>query len=110
MEKRWDLVADAINTRLEQLGMAQNELALKSRVSVATIRDMQGGVAKRRNPRTLADLSEALGWSSDYLERVSDGQSGEPGPDRLTQLEAEVVELKERVASLERGRKAKSSS
>ncbi|SFJ76863.1 Helix-turn-helix domain-containing protein [Amycolatopsis sacchari] len=82
MAKRWDAVADAINTRLEQLGMTQAELASKSRVSVATVREIQHGVAKRRSPRTLAALSEALKWRSEYLEQVADGQSFDARPER----------------------------
>lgn len=102
MAKDWPAVAGAINTRLEQLEMTQTELAKRSRVSPATLRQMQHAVAKQYNPRTLSSISEALGWPSNHLERVADGQSGK-GRDRLTQLEVAVSELSERVAALERG-------
>jgi transcriptional regulator with XRE-family HTH domain len=101
--KDWDAVAEAINTRLAELEMTQTELATKSRVSPATLRQIQHGVPKRRSPRTLADISEALSWPSDHLERVSEGAPPAGGGDRVTRLEAELNALRARVDALESG-------
>lgn len=100
MAKDWVAVAGAINTRLEQLEMTQAELAKRSRVSPATLRQIQHAVPKQYNPRTLSGISEALGWPSGHLEHVAEGKSV-GGGDRLAQLEAAVSELSERVAALE---------
>lgn len=80
----WSAVADALNGRLRELGLTQSELAQRSQVSVATIRQMQtpGGTARRRNPRTLRALSEALEWSPDHLEAVAAGRDVGDDPDR----------------------------
>lgn len=105
MGKDWAAVGDAISTRLEQLDMTQDELAKRSRVSTATVRQIQHGVIpkRRRSPRTLSDMSEALGWSPDHLERVADGQPVGEDTDRFARLESAVSALTERVAALERG-------
>ncbi len=88
----WPAVADAINGRLRELDMTQLELAQRSQVSVATIRQLQSAdtTARRRHPRTLRALSEALGWSPDHLEAVADGRDPAADPDRH---DPEVAEL-----------------
>ncbi|WP_019808222.1 helix-turn-helix domain-containing protein [Saccharomonospora halophila] len=101
MGKDWNAVAEAINTRLAELGMTQAELASKSRVSPATLRQMQHGVAKRRTPHTLAAISEALGWPSRHLEQVSEGESVAPDPDRVARLENALADLEQRVRRIE---------
>lgn len=74
MAKNWTAVAEAITTRLAELGMTQNDLSTRSGVSVATVRQLQRNYeAKRRSPRTLSALSEALRWPADHLARVRDG-------------------------------------
>lgn len=101
MAKDWQAVADAINTRMEELGMSQRELASRSRVSVAALRQIQKAVPKERNPRTLAAISEALGWPPNRLEDVAARNAGSDGADRITRLESEVADLREKVADLE---------
>lgn len=103
MAKDWDAVASAINTRLAELEMTQTELSSTSRVSTATLRQIQHGVVKKRSPRTLADISEALGWPSAHLERVADGAPNPASTDRVAQLETEVAALRARVDALESG-------
>jgi hypothetical protein len=72
----WDAVAAAINARMRELRMTQMEVAAKSSVSIATIRELQHNTApRRRNPRTLAAISTALRWPSDHLERVGRGDA-----------------------------------
>ena len=102
MAKDWQAVADAINARMEELGMSQQELASRSRVSVAALRQIQKAVPKERNPRTLAAISEALGWPSNRLEDVAAGSATDEGADRLARLESEVADLREKVADLEK--------
>jgi transcriptional regulator with XRE-family HTH domain len=70
----WTAVGDAIREGLTGLGMQQQELAAKSGVSPATIREIQTGKARQRNPRILRDISKALGWPSNYLAGVLQGQ------------------------------------
>jgi len=70
----WDAVAAAINDRMRDLRLTQMDVAAKSGVSIATIRELQHNTApRRRNPRTLAAISTALRWPADHLERVYEG-------------------------------------
>lgn len=103
MSKDWQAVADAMNTQMEQLAMTQTELANRSRVSSALLRQIKNAVPGRRSPRTLAAISEALGWPSNHLERVAGGETpSSVDGDRIGRLEAEVSDLRERVAELAR--------
>ncbi|HEY6491721.1 MAG TPA: helix-turn-helix transcriptional regulator [Trebonia sp.] len=77
MPSNWTVVGDAITARLDQKGMQQSELAARSGVSVATIREIQGGKERRRAPRVLRDISLALGWSADYLTALLHGREPE---------------------------------
>ncbi|GAB3580388.1 hypothetical protein GCM10027445_50600 [Amycolatopsis endophytica] len=102
MAKDWQAVANAINTRMAERSIGQAELASRARVAVATLRQIQHGIPKDRNPRTLGALSTALGWSADHLERIAGGEEPDIGTDRLAGVESALAELKERVADLER--------
>ncbi|MDQ0378603.1 XRE family transcriptional regulator [Amycolatopsis thermophila] len=101
MAKDWQAVAKAINTRMAERSIGQAELANQARVAVATLRQIQHGVPKERNPRTLAALSEALGWPANHLEQIAAGQEPDGAPDRLAQLESALAGLQERVVALE---------
>ena len=97
----WAAVADAINTRLAELKMTQQELAQRSGVSVATLRQLQRNYQpKRRNPRTLAAISEGLRWPAHHLSRVLEGVAPEPPAD-VEAMQAVVEELRVRVVKLE---------
>jgi transcriptional regulator with XRE-family HTH domain len=107
----WQAVADAINTRLAELEMTQQELATRSGVSVSTLRQLQRGVEKRRGERTLADVSEALRLAPGHLAAVADGRAslpvaGEPEDEQalgeLPKLRHAVEELSERLEAVER--------
>ena len=75
MAKDWDAVATAIQSRLDELDMTQAELAARAGVALMTVRELQHNLtARRRSPRTLAAVSEALGWPSDQIVRILDGQ------------------------------------
>jgi ribosome-binding protein aMBF1 (putative translation factor) len=61
--ENWAAVAQAISGRVRELGWRQRELAERSHVSVAVVREIQRHtVERRRSPRTLEALSVALGW------------------------------------------------
>lgn len=92
----WSAVAEAVNTRLRELGLTQVELAQRSQVSVATIRQVQtpGGPVRRRNPRTLQALSEALEWSPDHLEAVAAGRDVDDDADRDDPVVRDLREVK----------------
>lgn len=64
----WTTVARAIHARAAELELNQKELADKSGVSLAIVREIQQNrIHRRRNPRTLEALSVALGWHPDHL-------------------------------------------
>ncbi|WP_258946319.1 helix-turn-helix domain-containing protein [Lentzea californiensis] len=108
MQKDWEAVAAAINTRMSELGLMQVQVAERSGVSVAGLRLLQKAKSPNAKPRTLAAVSEALGWPRDYLAAVRDGQSdaGEISDQSLVEqvreLRAEVAELRSRVDAVER--------
>jgi transcriptional regulator with XRE-family HTH domain len=103
----WAALADAINGRMHELGMTQRELADRSGVSVATIRQIQSAQpASRRSPRTLADLSRAVGLPDGYLQDVlrfgtPASHQESPAGDPVGVLAAKLDQLAERVAKLE---------
>jgi lambda repressor-like predicted transcriptional regulator len=103
----WQAVAAAIVDRLDERGMTMTDLAARSGVSLTTVRELVHVLnTRRRQPRTLAAVSEALGWPSDHLGRVLRGQAKnqEPAPDGLAAIWAELRELRARVTALEEGR------
>ena len=110
MADDWAAVAKAISARLEELGLTQLEAAAKSKVAPATIRELQyNKVPRRRNPRTLQALSEALDWPSDYLSNVLAGTAAKPHADeaedpvlrKLDDVLEELHQLKTRVEAVE---------
>ncbi|MGZ3140954.1 helix-turn-helix domain-containing protein [Lentzea chajnantorensis] len=76
MEEDWSSVAEAINARADELAMKQKELAERSGVSLAIVREIQQGrIERRRNPRTLEALSIALEWHPQHLIAVLQGKT-----------------------------------
>ncbi|CAL9612007.1 hypothetical protein SUDANB95_05618 [Actinosynnema sp. ALI-1.44] len=76
MKEDWSAVADAVNSRAAELALKQRELAEKSGVSLAIVREIQQGrIQRRRNPRTLEALSIALDWHPQHLTAVLAGQT-----------------------------------
>jgi hypothetical protein len=114
----WAAVASAISGRVRELGWRQRELAERSHVSVAVVREIQRHtVERRRNPRTLEALSAALGWEPERLHKVLRGHPQESGghtaPDlaavwsrldsfdsRLAELAKLLTELKSEIATV----------
>ena len=79
----WVAVANAIKERVNELGWSQRELAQRSHVSQAIVRELQHHtVERRRSARTLEALSVALGWHPQHLVAVLHGRTppelGEP--------------------------------
>ena len=71
----WAAVARVISDRVRELGWRQRELAERSRVSAAVVREIQlHTVERRRSPRTLESLSVALGWEPGRLDAVLRGR------------------------------------
>jgi transcriptional regulator with XRE-family HTH domain len=109
MAANWAAVAEAINTRLEELDMTQQELAVKSGVSTATLRELQHNRnPRKRSTRLLEAVSKALRWPAGHLGDVLDGGAEEPwaGSSDLhravDQLRADVDALTARLEALER--------
>jgi transcriptional regulator with XRE-family HTH domain len=107
--ENWAAVARAISDRVRELGWRQRELAERSHVSAAVVREIQRHtVERRRSPRTLEALSVALGWDPDHLDKVLKGQT--PGsrtaPDvaalwsRLDSAESRLAEVSKLLTEL----------
>ena len=76
----WAAVARAVSGTVRELGWRQRELAERSHVSVALVRDLQRHTPeRRRSPRTLEALSVALGWEPDHRDQVLKGWARQPG-------------------------------
>src|SRR2546430_1122177 len=77
----WPAVAKAISERANELGLRQRELAERSHVSQAIVREIQHNtVERRRSARTLEALSLALELHPGHLEAVLHGRKPlEPG-------------------------------
>jgi transcriptional regulator with XRE-family HTH domain len=96
----WAAVARAINQRVSELGLRQYELAERSQVSQAMVREIQQNkVQRRRGTRTLEALSIALEWHPYHLTAVLEGRNP-PAPGDPVASGDEEVRL--RLALIER--------
>ena len=112
MSEYWASVAKAINQRVNELGWRQRELAERSQVSQAIVREIQHHTYERqRSPRTLESLSVTLGWHPQHLDAVlhcrTPPQPDEPKADgeltlasRLDVLERRLAEVVDRLDDL----------
>ncbi|SFQ01564.1 hypothetical protein SAMN05421810_104202 [Amycolatopsis arida] len=112
MAEDWAAVAKAIDQRMRELSLRQRELAERSHVSQAIIREIQHHtVERRRSARTLEALSIALEWHPGHLSAVLSGrrppQPGEANhddvPARLAAIEEHLREITERLDALSAG-------
>ena len=105
MEQDWFAVGAAIRARLDEQGMTMTELATRSGVSLTTVRELVHVLnTRRRQPRTLASVSTALGWPAERLGGVLRGKTTpEPPRDELAAIRGELRDLRSRVEALERG-------
>src|ERR1700722_762534 len=96
----WAAAAQAISDRVRELGWRQRELAERSRVSAAVVREIQlHTVERRRSPRTLESLSVALGWEPTRLDSVLKGTARHNGAGR--QVTADVTALWSRLDEID---------
>lgn len=109
----WAAVAEAINERVNELGWRQGELAERSHVSRATVRELQHHIVeRRRSARTLEALSTALGWHPQHIEAVLRGRrppeptepvtnNGESPWSRMDALERHLSDITERLDAIQ---------
>ena len=96
----WAAVARAINERVRELGWRQRELAERSHVSMAVVREIQRHtVERRRSRRTLESLSVALGWEPERLDAVLKGRAQEAAG--RSQVRADAAALWSRLDAVE---------
>ncbi|MGH3800414.1 MAG: XRE family transcriptional regulator [Pseudonocardiaceae bacterium] len=96
----WAAVAKAINERVNELRWRQGELAERSHVSRATVRELQHHIVeRRRSARTLEALSTALGWHPQHIEAVLRGHRP---PEPTEPVTTNGDSLRSRVDALER--------
>ncbi|WP_433291515.1 helix-turn-helix domain-containing protein [Pseudonocardia sp. CA-142604] len=107
--KDWDAVAAAIRSRLNELDMTQAELAARAGVALMTVRELQhNSQPRRRSPRTLTAVSEALGWPGDQLARILEGErlpdvdADDPVLAELDAVKADLVAVVRRLDAIER--------
>ena len=73
-ELGWQRVAVAIQGRMRELGLRQQELSDVAGVSTATLRKLLNGGPGRYRPETLRRVGRALGWPPDTLIGVFEGR------------------------------------
>jgi transcriptional regulator with XRE-family HTH domain len=102
--ENWAAVAAALRERLDERGMTMTDLAARSGVSLTTVRELVHVLnTRRRQPRTLASLSTALGWPDDHLGTVLRGRAAPvPPANDLAAIRRELRDLRRRVEALER--------
>jgi transcriptional regulator with XRE-family HTH domain len=95
MGRDWAAVAAAIQARLDELDMTQADLASRAGVAPETVRELRTNLRpRRRSPRTLTAVSEALGWPPDHLTTVLSGRQPEAANrDAAGELRAITQEL-----------------
>ncbi|GAA2999595.1 helix-turn-helix domain-containing protein [Actinokineospora diospyrosa] len=75
----WNAVAKVVDRRIREIGVSQRELAQRSQVSQAVIREIQyNTVQRRRSTRTLEALSQVLDLHPDHLTAVLEGTNPSP--------------------------------
>jgi transcriptional regulator with XRE-family HTH domain len=101
--KDWDAVARAIDGRMQERDLTQTQLAASAHVSLETVRELRNNLRpRRRNPRVLAAVSEALGWPTDHLAAVLEGESdtSPAGAQSAEEMRSEIARLGQEVKSL----------
>jgi len=105
VQQDWQAVGTAIGARLDEQGMTMTELAARAGVSLTTVRELVHVLStRRRQPRTLAAVSTALGWPDDHLGKVLRGKISAvpPNPSELPDLAARVRVVEERLSEIEK--------
>lgn len=102
MTENWAAVSKAINERVAELGWKQRELAERSHVSQAIVREIQHHTVERqRSARTLEAISFALGWHPGHLAAVLHGRKplapGQTGDEVTDQITARLGAIEDRL-------------
>lgn len=102
MTENWAAVSKAINERVTELGWKQRELAERSHVSQAIVREIQHHTVERqRSARTLEAISLALGWHPGHLAAVLHGRKplapGQTGDEATDQITARLGTIEDRL-------------
>lgn len=99
MDQDWDAVAKAISDRIAELGIRQRDLADRANVGLSTVQELVNNwKPRKRNPKTLAAISEALGWPPGKIQAVADGRPdelSEPSASSLAAHSRDVVQAVE---------------
>lgn len=85
--------------------MTQAELTILSHVSKTAIREILRNIIRRRSPRMLCAISEALDWHSDHLDAVLHGRrppAPKPQPSRPQTTRKMLEEIGSRLDTIER--------
>lgn len=109
MAKNWDAVAGAINARMDELELTQQEVANRAGVALQTVRELQHNLIQRnRTARTLEAMSAAIELPRGHLGAVLKGQTP-PASDQpadpetaIEDLRAQLANVIERLEALER--------
>jgi transcriptional regulator with XRE-family HTH domain len=80
MTENWFAVNLAIRLQMENLNISQTQLIIRSGLSKAIVSEFLHGVIRNRSPRTLAAMSEGLGWHRDHLESLLHARQTPPAP------------------------------
>jgi transcriptional regulator with XRE-family HTH domain len=111
--ENWATVGTAIRLRMQQLGISQSQLIIRSGLSKAMVGELiHGKTIRHRSPRTLIAMSEALEWHPDHLASLLQGkvppERGEPAnepsrpADPWQQIEARLTNLEKLLVSVDR--------
>lgn len=105
MTEDWAAVSKAINERVAALGWKQRELAERSHVSQAIVREIQHHtVERKRSARTLEALSLALGWHPGHLAAVLHGRKplapGETGDEAIDEITSRLSAIEDRLSDI----------
>ncbi len=109
MAQKWDAVAAAVRGRMTDLDMTQAELSQRAGLALMTVRELQRNLQpRRRSPRTLAAVSEALGWAPDHLAKVlagddpADPDADDPVLAELDAIKDQLTVITDRLDAIER--------
>jgi DNA-binding GntR family transcriptional regulator len=99
VEQNWDAVAAALRQRLAEREMAPKDLAEQSGVSETTVRELLHNTGpRRRQPRTLTAIAEALQWPPEHLRDVLRGEADED----IRTMRAHLEDLRAGLESMKR--------
>lgn len=69
----WQHAAEALNARMEELGMSQTRLSSEAGVSQQLLRELRAGETRQYRASGLARIAVALGWPHDAFQRLRYG-------------------------------------